>query len=434
MSNHTEITVHEAQYVDPRAGNDKFYRTFVIGSDWVTQYGRNGAIGTFTKLVNEADADAATKAAEKKFTSKVKKGYDPTRSGVVVFDGDVTADNIHVLDALAATLPQGEAGEVATSTEPVQVAAVDTVLPDATDKVVSALHAVGADTRPAVATDTAPTLPTRPMLASVQPASVVESAMTDHGFVGQLKYDGDRVVVEVRDGQVTLLNRAGEAKVSNVGTAHSTPFTALGKGRWVFDGEVVGRTLVLFDMVLATDGTITFADEDMGFMGRYQALTVITSVLDLDPEAVVVAPVADDLDTEGAKADLLATAVEGKREGIVLRHREGPYEPGRRSTYLIKHKLIKDADVVVTALHPSKQSATLAVHDEDGNLVEVGAASTIGKGDVAVGDVWVVTFLYVIDPAHPRMFQPRLVTRRTDKAASECNLAQFADAGTVRSL
>lgn len=272
------------------------------------------------------------------------------------------------------------------------------------------------------------------MLASVQPASVVESAMTDHGFVGQLKYDGDRVVVEVRDGQVTLLNRAGEAKVSNVGTAHSTPFTALGKGRWVFDGEVVGRTLVLFDMVLATDGTITFADEDMGFMGRYQALTVITSVLDLDPEAVVVAPVADDLDTEGAKADLLATAVEGKREGIVLRHREGPYEPGRRSTYLIKHKLIKDADVVVTALHPSKQSATLAVHDEDGNLVEVGAASTIGKGDVAVGDVWVVTFLYVIDPAHPRMFQPRLVTRRTDKAASECNLAQFADAGTVRSL
>lgn len=434
MSNQTQVTVHEAQYIDPRAGNDKFYRTFVIGTDWVTQYGKNGSVGTFTKLVTEADEDAATAAAGKKFTSKVKKGYNPVRSGIVQFESGITEANLHVLDALANSLPEGEAGEVSTSTEPVKVAAVDTVLDDVTDKVIRALHADGADSRPAEVTDTAPTLPTRPMLASVQPAATVEAAMTDHGFVGQLKYDGDRVVVEVRDGVVTLLNRAGEAKVSNVGTAHSTPFTALGKGRWVFDGEVVGRTLVLFDMLMATDGETTFCDEDMGFMGRYETLTVIASVLDLDQQAVIIAPVADDLSVEGAKADLLATAVQGKREGIVLRHREGPYEPGRRSTFLVKHKLIKDADVIITALHDKKQSATLSVYEADGSLREVGAASTIGKGDVWAGDVWVVTYLYVTDPANPRLFQPRLVSCRTDKTPSECDMAQFADAGTVRSL
>lgn len=434
MSDGTQIAVHEATYIDPRAGNDKFYRTFSFGSRWVTQFGRNGTLGTFTKVVTEADEEAARTAAGKKFASKVKKGYDPTRAGDVLFDGEIGAENVHVLDALAASLPAGVAGEVALDEAPVRVAAVDATVTDVTDAAVTRLVGAGTAHRGAADADTDPAFPTRPMLASVQPAEVVEAAMTDHTFVGQLKYDGDRVIVEVRDGQVTLLNRAGQAKVSNVGTAHSTPFTALGRGRWVFDGEVVGRTLVLFDMLLATDGTRTFVEESSGFTARYDALLAVTSVLDLDPASIVVAPVADDLAVEGAKADLLATAVEGKREGIVLRHREGPYEPGRRSTYLVKHKLIKDADVVVTALHESKQSASLSVHDTDGDLVEVGAASTIGKGTVSVGDVWVVTFLYVTDPAHPRMFQPRLVTCRTDKTAGECSIEQFADAGTSKSV
>lgn len=59
----TTIHITEAQYIDPRAGNDKFYRTYVLGSTWVTQYGRNGTIGTFTKLIEVASEDAAAKAA-----------------------------------------------------------------------------------------------------------------------------------------------------------------------------------------------------------------------------------------------------------------------------------------------------------------------------------------------------------------------------------
>ena len=38
------ISISEAGYIDHRAGNDKFYRVFVLGSSWVSQYGRN-AIG-----------------------------------------------------------------------------------------------------------------------------------------------------------------------------------------------------------------------------------------------------------------------------------------------------------------------------------------------------------------------------------------------------
>ena len=77
------VTVREATYVDPRAGNDKFYRVYVSGNQWFSQYGRNGTLGTFTKVVDATDAAAATKAADAKFGSKLKKGYAPSRSGVV---------------------------------------------------------------------------------------------------------------------------------------------------------------------------------------------------------------------------------------------------------------------------------------------------------------------------------------------------------------
>lgn len=427
MSNDTSITVREATYVDPRSGNDKFYRTFVFGSSWVSQYGRNGTLGTFTKAVDAGSPEAALTAADKKFDSKVKKGYNPTRQGTVVSTEPIGED-LAVLDVLATQV----GADTTHASEPVEAAAVATTLDDVTDKVVDSLLAHDtAGWRNTTKDDTDPALPTRPMLASVVAPDEIDYAMTDPNWCAQLKYDGDRVVIEVRDGVVTALNRQGQAKTRNVGLAHTTPFTALGRGRWVFDGEVVGRTLVLFDLITATDGERTWADENTSFADRYYVLGIIAEALDLDPNAVILAPVADGID---AKADLLAQAVDCKREGIILRYNKGAYEPGRRSTYLIKHKLIKDADIIVTALHAKKQSATLAVYDADGELVTVGAASTIGKGDVVVGDVWVVTFLYVTDPANPRMFQPRLVACRDDKTASECSIAQFADAGTDKGL
>lgn len=245
------------------------------------------------------------------------------------------------------------------------------------------------------------------------------------------------MVIEVSNGEIRVLNRQGQEKTRNVGRDHLLPFTALHSGRWVFDGEVVGRTLVLFDIAAASDGNHVWVHEDTSFTQRYQVLSLLSAVLGIPharpdvPEAVVLAPVASTLEQ---KADFLATAIKDQREGIILRLSAGLYEPGRRSTTLIKHKFIKDADVIVTALHGTKQSATLSVYTADGDLVEVGAASTIGKGDVSIGDVWVVTFLYVINPEHPRMFQPRIVRRREDKAAADCSIEQFADAGTSKGV
>lgn len=433
----TAVQIDEVSYVDARAGHDKFYRTFVIGQAWLTQYGRSGTLGTFTKIVETADHDAAVKAAASKIRSKVKKGYVPKRSGTV--EGIADLSDVTVLDDAAHQLPIGDnPTSVDMGAAPTVDLAGAEVRPNRVAEVVAVL--AWRPSAAAVPTDLTPELPVRPMLASVQDEQSVAAAMTSDQWFGQFKYDGDRVVIEVVDGQIRVLNRQGQAKVRNVGHAHLAPFTALHSGRWVFDGEVVGRTLVLFDIAAATDGTRTWVRDDTGFVDRYLVLASIAGVLSIPSAAerpdgsVVLAPTADDTDS---KADFLATAVAEHREGIVLRHRDGGYEQARRSTTLVKHKLVKDADVVVVGLNPSKESADLAVYD-GGVLTQVGSASTIGKdavagpGGVQVGQVWKVLFLYVNDPAHPRMVQPRLIERRTDKASDECDLAQFADAGTSK--
>ena len=437
----TTIYIREATYVDPRAGNDEYYRTFVFGSSWVTQYGRNGTAGTFTKVVNAADEVAANKAAAAKLASKVRKGYEPARAGIVTIAGNLV--DVTVLDQLVDDLPPDTADR---PRDAQMVAAVlpqvgptsilgDDSLDDVTAEVVAMLGGMPADA--AADEDSSPTLPVRPMLASVQPEVTVRNALRSQHWVSQYKYDGDRVVVEVNAGEIRVLNRQGVEKSRNVSRAHLLPFSSLHSGRWVFDGEVVGRTLVLFDIAAATDGIHTWVGARTGFMDRYNVLSHVAGALGIpgagDGPAggpVLLAPVASDNDS---KETMLADAADQQREGVILRHRAGLYEQGRRSVQLVKVKFEKDADVVVTALHPTRQSAELSVHQTDGNVIVVGWASTIGR-TVAVGDVWVARFLYVTNPNHPRLVQPRLVNRRTDKSPNECHLDQFADAGTNKAV
>lgn len=440
----TTIFIREATYVDPRARHDKFYRVYWFGRSWVAQYGPNGTSGTFTKLVDAADGEAAAKAALAKFATKLRKGYSVSRSGQVVVEAEVA--DVTVLDQLVAQLvedggdrPAG--GDVVASA--VSAAAVDdNPLPDATAAVRNALAHHIISGAPANAGDVHPELPMRPMLASVQPAKAILGALDSPYWMSQFKYDGDRMVIEIVDGAIRVLNRQGVAKTRNTSARHTKPFTALHSGRWVFDGEVVGRTLVLFDVAAASDGATTWVGATTCFVARHAVLCRVAAVLDIptvddaaEHSAVVVAPVAAD---NRAKQAMLDAAVAEHREGIILRYRAGMYEQGCRSPHVVKVKFVKDADVVVSALNPTKQSAELAVYGEDGEMVVVGSASTIGKGvggaGVVVGQVWRVLFLYVTDPSHPRMTQPRLDALRVDKTPQQCTLDQFADAGTVKAI
>lgn len=66
----------EIQNVNPANHNDKFYRIFVVGSQWMAQYGANGTVGQFLVRGSTSPAtamDDALKVSDK----KMSEGYYP---------------------------------------------------------------------------------------------------------------------------------------------------------------------------------------------------------------------------------------------------------------------------------------------------------------------------------------------------------------------
>lgn len=412
--------VFEAQYVDPRSNSDKFYRAFAIGTSLVCQYGRNGTPGTLTPAKDHGSADAAQAAAVKALRAKIAKGYEPTISANVDLPDDYT---IADLDAAFRAIGSA-AGTAVTPGAEDSVANTDTETSSATDT--SSAETSG--TR-AAGTDAFAALPARPMLADTVSASDLDHLLGSPAWVMQPKLDGDRVVIEVIDGVVSVLNRSGQPKVKNVGEQHVAPFRALPAGRWVIDGEVVGRKFHAFDMAAGLG-----FDESAGFEQRHAALAALFDELGIADGDEHIGLVAIARGRE-AKVAMLESAREAGKEGVMFRLLSAPYQPGRRSPDLLKHKFIHEADLVVTRVGiGGKQNIEVAAHDESGELRVVGQVTTIGKGSFAVGDVVEVAFLYVVNADSPRLYQPRVLRKRHDKSAAECSLAQLRAAVTDKTV
>src|SRR5699024_2813880 len=111
-------------------------------------------------------------------------------------------------------------------------------------------------------------------------------------------------------------------------------------------------------------------------------------------------------------------------EGMMLKQIDSVYEVGTRVKSCHKFKFVKSADVIVTETKTSPMSASFAVYGHDGKLVPVGACSMIGKPHVERGDVIEVNYLFWTGT---NLYQPRMMRKRTDKAARDCHLDQLPE-------
>jgi ATP-dependent DNA ligase len=419
-----EVPAEELAYIDAAANSDKFYRVFTLGTVSIVQYGRGGTAGTF-KRITFATAELAAAAAAKQANAKFAKGYERVKNVTLRFETDPSNGDLDaaMTSAAADASASDAAGRQADAraAAAVRLNAVDVVIDPA---VLAAVHAALSSTlgeaRPVP--ESGPGDAVRPMLAETAAPDQLEFYLTQDQYVAQLKLDGDRFVVEVLDGVVQVFNRQGVPKTSNVAEAVLAPLRQLSAGRWVFDGEIIGRKLWLFDL-LEAGGHL---GADAPFRDRHTALTIVLETLRPDEACI---GLLGYVSGTTAKRELLATAQADHREGIILRDVQAAYQPGRRSRGLLRVKFLRelDAHVVEVATSTGKQNAALAVYDDEGNAVAIGKVSTIGKGAVKVGDVVEVRFLYTVGD---RLFQPRIVRVRTDKAGSECSARQLVGTRT----
>ncbi len=283
-------------------------------------------------------------------------------------------------------------------------------------------------------------VPLRPlafMLAT--PREAVREAVDLGAVVVEDKLDGVRAQVHVSGGHVAVFAR-GQGNVTQ-----TFPEVARALGAWsedaVMDGEIVaagedGRPRP-FQALQARLGR---KDPAHTLLAEVPIVFVAFDLLALGGEALIDRPLAERraalerlaarhpdagafrlnavyaVEDEAALDAAFASARARANEGLVLKRRDAPYEPGRRGHAWIKVKrALATLDVVVVAVEEGHgkragklSDYTFAVWD-DGALVTVGKAySGLTDAEIdALGQVFVETTLQ--DRGRVRVVEPRVV-------------------------
>jgi ATP-dependent DNA ligase len=254
----------------------------------------------------------------------------------------------------------------------------------------------------------------RPMLAGSVDLALIDPYLSHYRWVAQQKLDGHRLLFCVEGGQVTVRNREGEVRRNPVPRRVWSKFAVL-PGTWCFDGELVDDEYFLFDLPVAGDA-ITPAHP---YEFRLEVLERIFR--EWDPGAGV--RLLSTARSMRAKQELLERVLAQGGEGIVVKNLDSRYREGKRSAGVLKAKDDKTIDVVVTAVSPDGRRNCAVGLFEGGVVLPAGTISLQGKPAVAVGDVVEVRYLYASQDH--RLYQPRLLRVRDDKAPESCTRDQL---------
>ena len=250
-----------------------------------------------------------------------------------------------------------------------------------------------------------------------------QSMLKDAHWVCEPKYDGIRTLVVISADGVQWRNRNDEQLLKPIPREVDRALAALPPGL-IFDGEIVGEHLYVFD--LPHFGTSLL---NVAYHRRRQTLEEVAKIVGLDDHLRLSETARDNQ----AKSRMAKTADAEHWEGLMFKHAYGLYLPGKRSARMLKLKFTKSIDCVVMETGvDGKENARLGVWElgqsTGPRLVEIGKCSLVGKEKVEPGDIIEVRYLYA---NNGRLVQPRLIRQRMDKRTYACTIDQLANAHAI---
>ena len=251
-----------------------------------------------------------------------------------------------------------------------------------------------------------------PALATPAEWSLVHELVQSDSWVMEQKLDGHRILLtEEGRGHSVALSRDGSAYTKELPRAMRE--FRFPPGEWQLDGELVGKTYWVFDIVQASGPLY-----NMDLPYRHAMLDLF-----FDATKPPFRRVPQAITTE-EKARLVEMVIAQGLEGIVAKKADSVYPAGRSRAWL-KFKQVSTADVIVTSVHDDgKESAAFAALDlENNRIVDLGRCSLIGKPAVSPGNVIEVRYLYV--GANGHLYQPTLLRKRDDKPMHQCTTDQL---------
>lgn len=256
-----------------------------------------------------------------------------------------------------------------------------------------------------------------PMLATPGRVTSLEEFIFDDNWLMEQKVDGHRVMLRSAGGPnaaLTAITRGGTIYTRRLPSSIAT--VRFPAGDWLLDGELVDGTYWVFDIVIAAGQDLSQVPQTTRRLWLENSLQTFRHPFKIVPQAA----------TTDDKIKLAERALNENFEGLVLKLADARYSFNVRTNWWVKVKFTPTADVVALAVRDDgKESVKLGAF-ADGELVEIGRASLLGKEKVhaiSAGDVLEVRYLYTGNGG--RLVQPTILRVRSDKLPHECTTDQL---------
>lgn len=256
----------------------------------------------------------------------------------------------------------------------------------------------------------------RPQLLNPVPEESLEHYFTSPKWFAQMKYDGERRPAAKDLHETIGINRNGlkvPLPMPIADAIAAAPFD-----QFVMDGEIIGDVLYVFDLVELNGA-------DLRVKPAAARLEIMSKVFDSIGESASLTQVKTAY-TEAEKRALFAWVKQNNLEGVVFKHVDSKYVPGRPSTggEQVKFKFVESATVEVLAPNSGKRSVSLCGYDADGQQVSLGNVTIPANQDIPKsGDVVEVEYLYAYEGGS--LFQPVYKGVRGDQDRAACTLSQL---------
>jgi bifunctional non-homologous end joining protein LigD len=251
-----------------------------------------------------------------------------------------------------------------------------------------------------------------------------KSLIEDDNHIMQEKFDGERRLIEMKlDSTITGINRKG-LYVSSLPQGIVNDVKTVNAESCVIDGEQVGDTLYVFD-ILELDG------KDLKGKSTMMRLSILKDVfVHLDWSGSVI--LCYTAYTTMEKRALYSKIEAENGEGVVFKNKHTPYLGGRPSSMgnYLKFKFYKECSVIVMSQN-QQRSVAIGVYDETGALVPVGNVTIPVNQEVyEVGTILEIRYLYAY--LGGSLFQPVCKFSRDDIQKSDCVIGQLVYKAEVK--
>jgi bifunctional non-homologous end joining protein LigD len=244
-------------------------------------------------------------------------------------------------------------------------------------------------------------------------AGEVEYYLASNEYWMQEKFDGRRLLIHKVGSDIIGINRKG--------LAVALPDTLLSDARQcsmdlTIDGEAIGDTLRVFDVLFIAGGDLR------PLRYRERLLRLLNLIACFQHPHIQLVETAY---LESEKRQMFDRLALDEREGVVFKHIDAPYVPGRPASAgpQLKHKFYETASFIVGKIN-AKRSIGLLL-DRNGTLVEAGNVTIPPNHDIPAPG-WIVEcrYLYAF-PESGCIYQPVYLGAREDLTAADCSVDQL---------